>query len=181
MNVTTDSPGTELRRPVWHQVVTILTVLGLVGALALLAGRQCPLVAAQTNNDAQSAQEETAMSDTATTEHTQTAKVIDVNQDTFKAEVLDSTRPVLVDFYATWCGPCQMLHPTLEKLATRYAGKATVVRVDVDKNMDLAAQYDVRAVPTLVFIKQGRELSRAMGLQPESALAKALDRAIAAG
>lgn len=77
---------------------------------------------------------------------------------------------VLVDFFATWCGPCKMLAPVLEELSTAYEGKATIVKVDVDQENDLAAQYGVMSIPTLVLFKNGEIVKQVTGFQPKPQL-----------
>jgi thioredoxin 1 len=99
-----------------------------------------------------------------------------VGSDTFRQEVLEAREPVLVDFWATWCGPCRMLAPTIEKLSEQYAGRAKVVKVDVDQAPDLAAQYGVRSIPTVVLFHGGREAARWVGVQPPATYTQALDK-----
>ena len=90
--------------------------------------------------------------------------VIEVNASNFDQVVLKSTLPVVVDFYATWCGPCRQLSPILERLATDLAGAAVVVKVNADDSMELAAQYGVSGLPTLLFFKDGAVADRKHGL-----------------
>jgi len=90
-----------------------------------------------------------------------------VNDATFEAEVLKSPIPVLVDFYAEWCGPCKRLAPTVEEVAREQAGKVKVVKVDIDGSQESASKYGVMAVPTLVLFKNGAEAGRLMGLAPK--------------
>jgi len=97
----------------------------------------------------------------------------------FQAHVLDADVPVLVDFWAPWCGPCRMIAPTLEKLATSYAGKAKVVKVDVDQNQQTALKYHVRSIPMLLLFKNGEVQDTSIGLVPEAKLAQMLDKALA--
>ena len=85
----------------------------------------------------------------------------------FEEQVLKSDLPVLVDFFATWCGPCNMVAPVLEEIAAEKAGAAKLVKVDIDQNRDLAVQYGVSAVPTMILFKGGQEDKRAMGAQPK--------------
>ena len=96
------------------------------------------------------------------------AKVINASE--FKDLVLDSKGIVLVDFFATWCGPCKALAPTLEKLAPEFEGKVNIYKVDIDKSQQLASQYRVMSVPTMKIFKDGEVVETIVGLQPESAL-----------
>ena len=101
------------------------------------------------------------------------AEMLNVSEDTFQSEVLDSTQPVLVDFTAVWCGPCKMLDPIVKQLAEQWAGKVKVVKLDVDHNPELAMQYQVMGVPTLMLFVDGQPSARLSGYQPkERILAK---------
>ena len=93
-----------------------------------------------------------------------------INQDNFKAEVLSAKTPVLVDFWATWCAPCRAIAPVLDELAQKYKGKFTVAKVNVDEVPELAAQFGVLNIPTLIFFKGGEEVDRMVGSQPKSQL-----------
>jgi len=93
-----------------------------------------------------------------------------VNSQNFESEVLKSNIPVLVDFYATWCGPCKMIAPTVEQLAAEFAGKVKVVKLDVDEASDIASQYSIMSVPTLMFFKDGKVVDKVLGAQPKAAL-----------
>ncbi len=101
--------------------------------------------------------------------------------DEFEDAVLRARKPVLVDFWATWCGPCRALAPALDELAREVAGRARIVKVDVDENPDLARQYDVSSIPCLVIFKGGREAKRIVGLTPKARIAEALDTADTTG
>lgn len=101
--------------------------------------------------------------------------VVTITKENFEAEVLHSTKPVLLDFWATWCGPCKMLAPVIEDLGGKYDGKAVVAKVDVDQNQGLAARYGVMSIPTVVFFKDGKEIGRKVGVMPAGAYTQVLD------
>ncbi len=95
---------------------------------------------------------------------------ITINQTNFKTEVLGAKTPVLVDFWATWCAPCRAIAPTLDELAEKYKGRFTVAKANVDEVPDLAAQFGVLNIPTLIFFKAGEEVDRVVGSHPKAQL-----------
>lgn len=99
------------------------------------------------------------------------------NSQSFKADVLEAKEPVLVDFYASWCGPCRAMAPILEELAGEYSGKVTVCKVDVDENQELAAKYEIRGIPALKVFKNGKIVNEVTGMISKSELAAILDSA----
>lgn len=99
-----------------------------------------------------------------------------VSKEAFAREVLESTVPVLVDFYADWCGPCRMLAPTLERLSAEFAGRAKIVKVNVDNEPELANQFQVSSIPTLAFFAGGDLVGQTAGLVPEAGLRQALNK-----
>ena len=98
-----------------------------------------------------------------------------LNTQNFEA-VLQGSQPAMIDFSAVWCGPCQILAPVMETLADRYEGKALVAKVDVDEQQMLAIQYGVMSVPTVLFLKNGEEVGRLVGVQPAETYAQTLDK-----
>jgi len=96
--------------------------------------------------------------------------VVVVSKDNFEQEVLQSDVPVLVDFWATWCVPCRMVAPIVERIAERYAGRLKVAKLDVDENQELAIRYQVMAVPTLLLFKNGQVVDRIVGAVGEQAI-----------
>ena len=107
-------------------------------------------------------------------------EAIQLDQADFESEVLNSKLPVVVDFWAPWCGPCRAVEPVLNELAKRYAGKAKVVRMNVDENRELSGKYDIQYIPTLILIKEGKEVHRTVGAPPniETELTAAIDDAL---
>ena len=92
------------------------------------------------------------------------SNVLDVSEATFQGEVLDSDQPVLVDFWATWCGPCKAMSPAIDKLVEEMAGQVKVVKVDIDSNPSVASQFGVMSIPSFIVFKGGAEVGRKMGM-----------------
>ena len=100
---------------------------------------------------------------------------VEVNGNNFQQEVLESSIPVLVDFWASWCMPCRMLAPTIEKLAEENQGKLKVCKLNTDENQNIAAQYGIQGIPTLIIFKEGKEIGRTVGALPKEKLQEKLD------
>jgi thioredoxin 1 len=102
--------------------------------------------------------------------------VKDVSDSNFESDVLQSDRPVLVDFWAAWCAPCRMLAPTVEAVAEKYAGNATVVKLNVDENPSVSQRYGIKGIPTLILFKGGKEEERVVGATSKEAIARMIDK-----
>ena len=100
---------------------------------------------------------------------------LQITDASFDEVVLKSDKPVLVDFWATWCGPCRMLGPVIEELATEYEGRVVVGKVDVDNNQEFAAKYGVSNIPTVLVFKDGEVVGRQVGVAPKKTYTDALD------
>ena len=98
-----------------------------------------------------------------------------ITDDQFESEVIKSSTPVLVDFWAEWCGPCKAIAPTLEEIAGDYDGRLKVVKVDVDENRQSATQYGIRSIPSLLLFKDGAEVDRIIGALPKKQLMEKID------
>ena len=103
---------------------------------------------------------------------------VELTDENFKSEVLDSKQPVLVDFWAEWCGPCKMVGPIVEKLAKEYSGQVKVGKLNVDDNSETPQKYGIQGIPTLILFKNGEIVNQMVGLQPEDKLKSAIDSAL---
>ena len=100
---------------------------------------------------------------------------LEVTDDSFSNEVLNSELPVLVDFWAEWCGPCRMISPIIEELANEYEGKAIIGKLDVDSNQESSVKYEVRSIPTIITFKDGKIVDRQVGAVPKETLKNVVD------
>jgi thioredoxin 1 len=107
-----------------------------------------------------------------------TGKLPDVTDASFQAEVLDSEQPVLVDFWAPWCGPCRVVHPILEEIAAERQDELRIVSLNVDDNQQTAARYEVLSIPTLIVFRDGAEAKRVVGALPKRRLEAELEPAL---
>ena len=107
------------------------------------------------------------------------ANIAILTADSFNKEVLESPAPVLVDFWAEWCGPCKMIAPVLDELATEYAGKVKIAKVNIDDHPGIAAQYNVRAIPTLLMFKGGQVTEQMVGARSKRDLKASFDKSVA--
>lgn len=102
--------------------------------------------------------------------------VLEFSDATFQQDVLDNSQPVLVDFWAPWCGPCKMLAPTIEDLAGQYAGKVSIGKMNTDENPETATKYRVSAIPTVMLFKSGEVVEKFVGVTPKDRFAAAIDK-----
>ncbi|ATS18617.1 thioredoxin [Synechococcus sp. PCC 6717] len=104
------------------------------------------------------------------------SSALSVTDATFKEEVLDSELPVLVDFWAPWCGPCRMVAPVVDEIANQYAGKVKVVKVNTDENSKVATDYGIRSIPTLMIFKGGQKVDILVGAVPKTKIEATLEQ-----
>jgi thioredoxin 1 len=105
--------------------------------------------------------------------------IINLTQDNFSKEVLESSTPILVDFWAEWCGPCKMIAPVLDELAEEYDGRVKIGKVNIDNEQGLAAEYGVRAIPTLLLFQNGQVAEQIVGLKSKRDLKNSFDKVAA--
>ncbi len=106
------------------------------------------------------------------------SRPVAVTDDTFEVEVIQSDKTVIVDFWATWCGPCKMIAPILEEIASEYSDQVKVAKLDVDANNQTAGRYGIMSIPSLLFFKKGEEVDRVIGAIPKSQLTARLDKVL---
>ncbi len=113
-----------------------------------------------------------------TSEDSTRGKVIHLNNGEFETEVLKSNVPVLVDFYADWCGPCHAIAPTIEALSNEFAGKVKFVKVDVDSNQEVASSYEIMSIPTIMLFENGKVEDSIVGAYPATVYKQHIERAL---
>jgi len=104
---------------------------------------------------------------------------VKIDKNNFKSDVIDASQPVVVDFWAEWCGPCKMIGPSLEEISNELAGKVKIAKLNIDENPELAAQFGVRSIPTLMIFKGGEVADMKVGALPKTALSHWINGAVA--
>ena len=100
---------------------------------------------------------------------------LEITDASFASDIIESGKPAMVDFWAVWCGPCRMVGPVVEEIAAEYQGKAIVGKVDVDTNQEVAAEYGIRNIPTILFFKDGQVVDKVVGVVPKEQLVEKLN------
>ncbi len=108
-------------------------------------------------------------------------QVNEVSDSSFEREVLQSDKPVLVDFWAPWCAPCRMLAPTVQAVAEKYNGSASVVKLNVDENPSVSQRYGIKGIPTLILFKNGKEEERVVGATSKEAISRMIEKHVSSG
>jgi thioredoxin 1 len=106
------------------------------------------------------------------------SKPVHISDDTFDSEVIKSDIPVVVDFWAQWCGPCKMIAPILEEIASEYDGKVKVAKMDVDSNTKIASQFKIMSIPSLLFFKEGNLVDQVVGAMPKAQLVERVSKVL---
>ncbi len=106
------------------------------------------------------------------------AEIVELSDSSFESEVIKSDKPVLVDFWAPWCGPCRILAPIVEEIAESYTGKLKVGKLNVDDNQEITMKYRIRSIPTLILFKDGQALDQIIGAVPKTEIEKVVKKAV---